>query len=80
MANTLPRLSDCSDDDLRVRGAAITNRLHDIGYAIDLEPELLIGLSSAASSGVCITLAMKHVQSSTRVGCQMGQGSGQRIV
>ena len=44
MANTLPRLSDCSDDDLRVRGAAITYRLHDIGYAIDLEhvTELLI--------------------------------------
>lgn len=44
MANTLSRLSDCSDDDLRVRGAAITYRLHDIGYAIDVEhvTELLI--------------------------------------
>ena len=44
MPTTLSRESDCSDDDLRVRGAAITYRLHDIGYAIDLDhvTELLV--------------------------------------
>lgn len=40
---------DTADDDLRVRGAAIIYRLHDIGYAIDLErvTELLIAEAPA---------------------------------
>ena len=44
MHTTVSRVADCSDDDLRVRGAAITYRLHDIGYAIDLDhvTELLV--------------------------------------
>lgn len=34
------------------------------------------GVAPAVSSGPCIALAMKHSESSTSVGCQMGQGSG----
>ena len=48
-ATSLTRLSDCADDDLRVSGAAITYRIHDIGYAIDLErvTQLLISAAPA---------------------------------
>ena len=47
LGRLLTRLLDCSNDDLRVRGAAITYRFHDIGYAIDLEHVTRLLISEA---------------------------------
>ena len=59
------RLLDCSDDDLRVRGAAITYRFHDIGYAIDLEHVTKLLISEAAERKLLAIL---------RVGEEIGFG------